>query len=295
MFSRIIVATDLSPAAFAVVKNLSGLKDYGTKECLLLQCLSLQQAGSIALSYTYSILEENLQEQKKLLEAQGFDVETRIVPGLATTEICRIAENEDYSLIVAGAESRTMVIEALLGGIAYEIIHRCRMPIFLVRLEEKRVEGMSMFEAARSNYKEHILFPTDFSETAGQAFSIVLELAAEGARKITLMHVQDKERIDPHLSYRLDEFNEIDESRLSALKEALKKVSDVEVDIVLSIGNPSKEIINAVKSRDVQLVVMGSQGRGYVNELFLGSVSHNVARHSEASVLLIPAKKGVIL
>jgi len=46
-----------------------------------------------------------------------------------------------------------------------------------------------------------------------------------------------------------------------------------------------------VRDRDVQLTVMGSQGRGYVSDLFLGSVSHNVARQSVASVLLIPAKK----
>jgi len=37
--------------------------------------------------------------------------------------------------------------------------------------------------------------------------------------------------------------------------------------------------------------VMGSQGRGFVSESFLGSVSHQVARRSPAPVLLIPAKR----
>jgi len=36
------------------------------------------------------------------------------------------------------------------------------------------------------------------------------------------------------------------------------------------------------------LVVMGSHGRGFIGELFVGSVSHNVARHAEAPVLLVP-------
>ena len=67
MFSRVIVATDLSSAAFAVVRNLSGLKAYGTAECLLLECLSLPQVGSIALSYTYSVLQKSLQEQGDML------------------------------------------------------------------------------------------------------------------------------------------------------------------------------------------------------------------------------------
>lgn len=291
MYSRVIIATDLSSSAFAVVRNLSGLKAYGTEECLLLECLSLPQVGSIALSYTYSILQKNLQEQGEMLEKQGFKVETRIVPGMATIEINRIATEENYSLVVVGAQSRSMVSEALLGSIAFDIIHRCRLPIFLVRLEENKVEGMSYYQAARCRYNQHILFPTDFSETSDQAFQVVKELVSAGTGKITLMHVQDQAHIDPHLLSSLTEFNEIDESRLAAMKETLQKLGEVDVDIVLAYGNPSREIIHAVRDRQIQLTVMGSQGRGYVSDLFLGSVSHNVARQSDASVLLIPAKK----
>ena len=290
MFSRIIVATDLSSAAFAVVRNLGGFKAYGTEECLLLECLSLPQVGSIALSYTYSILEENLQEQKALLEKEGFKVETRIVPGMATLEISRIAAEEKYSLVVAGAESRSLVSEVLLGGIAFDIIHRCRMPIFIVRLEETKVEGMSYIEGTRRDYMKHVLFPTDFSETAGRAFEAVKQLVEAGTRKVTLMHVQEQTRISPYLVDRLPEFNEIDEARLYAMKEELEKLGKVDVEIVVAYGNPSKEILTAVRDRDVQLTVMGSQGRGYVSDLLVGSVSHNVARESLASVLLIPAK-----
>ena len=194
-------------------------------------------------------------------------------------------------MVVVGALSRSMVSEALFGGIAFDIIHRCRLPIFLVRLEENTVEGMSYFQAARCRYNQHVLFPTDFSATADQAFQVVKEMAAAGAPKITLMHVQDQAHIDPHLLSNLTEFNEIDESRLTAMKETLQNLGAVDVDIVLAYGNPSREIINAVRDRQVQLTVMGSQGRGYVSDLFLGSISHNVARQSDASVLLIPAKQ----
>ena len=194
-------------------------------------------------------------------------------------------------MVVVGALSRSMVSEALFGGIAFDIIHRCRLPIFLVRLEENTVEGMSYFQAARCRYNQHVLFPTDFSATADQAFQVVKEMAAAGAPKITLIHVQDQANIDPHLLSSLNEFNEIDESRLAAMKETLQNLGTADVDIVLAYGNPSREIINAVRDRQVQLTVMGSQGRGYVSDLFLGSVSHNVARQSNASVLLIPAKQ----
>jgi len=63
------------------------------------------------------------------------------------------------------------------------------------------------------------------------------------------------------------------------------------VETILSYGSPSVEILNTVHERNTQLIVMGSQGRGFVKEFFLGSVSHNIARHSAASVLLIPANR----
>jgi hypothetical protein len=64
MFKRLIAATDLSPASFAVVSCLEKLKAYGAEQCLLLQCLSFSEAASTALSYHTDPLEKMLNEQK---------------------------------------------------------------------------------------------------------------------------------------------------------------------------------------------------------------------------------------
>lgn len=290
MFDRIIVATDFSLSAYEVVRCLGGLKAYGAKECLLMQCLSLQQVGSIALSYTTSILESNLQSQREIIEKQGLKVETRIVPGMPKKEICRIAEKENYSIIVVGAEKHSLTSEAFLGGLAYDVIHNCRKPVLIIRLEDTQSEGITCIQAKGCNFSQHILFPTDFSETADLAFGYVKELVKDGARKITLMHIQDQTRIDPHLLHRLDEFNQTDTARLEAMKKEIMAIADIEVELALTYGKPSIKILEKIHEQDVQLVVMGSQGRGYVKELFLGSVSHEITRHSDASVLLIPAK-----
>jgi nucleotide-binding universal stress UspA family protein len=110
-------------------------------------------------------------------------------------------------------------------------------------------------------------------------------------KKVTLVHVQDKSRIDRHLSHRLEEFNEIDTNRLQEIKKVLLDEGAVDVEIQLLYGSPSAEIIRLVHEQKIPLVVMGSQGRGFVKELYLGSVSHNMSRHSSASVLLVPAKR----
>lgn len=293
MFEKIIVATDLSSTAFAVVRDLSGMRAFGAKKCLLLECLSLPQVGSVGLYYTYSVLEKSLKEQADLLEKQGFDVETRVIFGLSKSEVMKAAEEENYSMIVVGAQITSLVNEALIGGIAYEMIHHVRKPILISRLAEF-MEGPEVgIHPVRTDYGASILHPTDFSDTAEQAFRMLKELVRNGARKVTLMHVQDKTKIEPYLEDRLKEFNEIDTSRLRKMKEELEATGPVKVDVILSYGNPSKEIIDFIHTESVNLVVMGSQGRGYVKDLFIGSVSHNVARHSEASVLLVPASSDI--
>lgn len=292
MFEKVIVATDLSPASNGLVDCLGGLKAYGVKYILLLQCLTLQEVGSIALSYTTAFLNAALKEQKEKLERQGFEVETRTIPGRARTEINRISDEENCSLIVVGSQGHSLVGELFFGGVAYEVVHHARKPVLVVRLELVKGEGPDCVRAARCNFAGHILYPTDFSENADRAFEYVKEMAAVGVKHITLLHVQDRTRIEPHLTHRLDEFNKIDRERLERLKTDLSKKGGPRVDIALTFGSPFSEITKFIKEQDINLVIMGTQGRGFVEELFIGSVSHNVVRHSEVSVLLIPAKHG---
>ncbi len=292
MFNRVIVATDLSPASFAFVNCLGGLRVYGAKQCLLLLCLSLQEAASAALSHTTAPLEDVLGRQREILEKQGFEVGTRILPGFAKREINRVAAEENYSLIVVGSQGHSMVGEVLLGGVSYEVIHSARTPVLLVQLEMKQAAGNVCVQPTRCDFSEHVLFPTDFSENADHAFTYVEKLATNGARRITLVHVQDKARIDPHLSHRLEEFNEIDLGRLEKMKAMLRKNAKAEIEVEVCYGSPFEEITRLIRERNVHLVVMGSQGRGFVEEIFLGSVSHNVARYAVAPVLLIPAERG---
>jgi nucleotide-binding universal stress UspA family protein len=134
-----------------------------------------------------------------------------------------------------------------------------------------------------------VLFPTDFSDNAEHAFSYVEKIAECGAKRVTLLHVQDSVQIGRHLRERLEEFNRIDTERLERFKAELEKRGVKSVRIEIPYGSPKKEIIDRTRRGDVSLVVMGSQGRGYIGELFLGSVSHAVARHSEVPVLLVPA------
>ena len=58
-----------------------------------------------------------------------------------------------------------------------------------------------------------------------------------------------------------------------------------EVETVVTFGNLAREIITSAAATD--LIVMGSQGRGAVGRLVLGSVANHVARHAPVPTLIV--------
>lgn len=289
MFSRIIIATELSPLATSMISCLSELKSLGVKECLLMECLNPCEMDSKISDYYQSIIEENLKEQKEILTVQGYTVSTKVTTGHIKNEINRIALEEDFSMMVVGATKHSMLGDAVFGGMAHEIVQYARKPILIVRVSNEPINKTKQADAC--NILEHILFPTDFSENAEKAFEYVKKMVADGVKKVTLAHVMDKAIIDPYLKHRQVEFSESDYKKMEVLKEKLLTLGMVEVDIKLLYGSPSAELLKLIENEKISLVVMGSQGRGFIPEVFLGSVSHNLARHASASVLLIPTKR----
>ena len=149
-------------------------------------------------------------------------------------------------------------------------------PILQIRIHNKGAEGESLPE--KEDLFRHVLFPTDFSENADMAYDILMKMASSDIKKITLAHVIESEDQIPEA-----------EKNLISLKTRLEDAGAKDVTYRLLEGSPTKALINLMNTDDVSLVIMGSQGRGRVQEIFLGSLSHNIARHSDVSVLLIPS------
>jgi nucleotide-binding universal stress UspA family protein len=75
---------------------------------------------------------------------------------------------------------------------------------------------------------------------------------------------------------------------LEVLQARVQAAGAAQVDLCLAAGHPVAVIRGILASRGISLVVMGTQGKGYIQELFLGSVAHNVTRLAPCPVLLIP-------
>ncbi len=289
MFKRFIVIAEFSGSVNSLVEDCQKLKVLGAEECLLIQPFIMVDSNSMDISYLLTAMEQNLAAQKAALEKIGFRVESRLLPGVTINEVADLAVKEDYSVIVVGAQKQSLAGSVVFGGLSSEMMYQTKIPVLVLRTQDE--DNQKSTPQAAVEISSHILYATDFSENADQAFPYLEQLSASGAKKITLIHIQDRSKLGSYTQEQINGFDKMDMERLELLKQKLVNAGKVQVDIVLKTGSPSVEILKFIDDNGVQLVVMGSQGRGFIKELFLGSVSHNIARQAAASVLLIPKKR----
>ncbi len=289
MFKRILIASDLSPASDSIITCINGFKSLGVEEVILFYAMGIKYLDSLKYLIKDSV-EPILNKQLNIIKSSGFNATLEIVPGIPSEEIKRVAQEKNVSLIVIGSHGESAATHLLfrIGGVTSEVLHSHEKPLLLIRTKITEKNGEKCVESSCADFKGKILYATDFSDTAYRAFEYLEEIVKNGCKNVTLFHVQDKTKIDKHLIHKLEEFNKIDTERLEMLKERLIQKGAVNVQIKIPYGNPTQEILNESKS-GYTLILMGSQGRGFIKELFLGSVSHNIARSAEISVLLIPA------
>ena len=61
----------------------------------------------------------------------------------------------------------------------------------------------------------------------------------------------------------------------------------VAVEFLIWEGSPGESVVEAAASEQVDLVVVGSHGRGSMGRLLIGSVSDHVVRHAPCPVLVV--------
>ena len=200
-------------------------------------------------------------------------------------EINRLIADEGYKLLILGSHGKSMSKEILLGSVSDSIVRNLKIPALVIKCPKEETNICAF------NLSGNILFPTDFSDNAKIAFEVLASVANHYNAKVTLYHVQDVNIVFPHLKYKLTEFNTIDKQRLDVLKQALLDRGIKEVTVKFETGHAKQAIINEINNNKYNLVVMGTQGRGWIEEVFIGGIAHAVIRKSNSSLLLVPYKR----
>ena len=139
---------------------------------------------------------------------------------------------------------------------------------------------------------KQILVPTDFSETSEVAAKYARALAQAFGADLHLMHVLE----NPYASYDPLSFtppiNFFEELEAQTRDRLMRVLADWEplhphVDVVTTRGSTFIEIIHYAKEHNIDLIVLGTHGRGPIAHMLMGSVAEKIVRKAPCPVLTV--------
>ena len=148
---------------------------------------------------------------------------------------------------------------------------------------------------------KHILVPTDFSETSEAAAKYGVALARAFNATLHLLHVEPRRDLQIMVERELVVEKSLTDpaartSPQNAARELLGRIltaheeKELRAEYVLrasGLGGPYVEIVRYAKERTIDLIVMGTHGRGFVAHMLMGSVAEKVVRKAPCPVLTV--------
>ncbi|HEY7508742.1 MAG TPA: universal stress protein [Vicinamibacteria bacterium] len=144
---------------------------------------------------------------------------------------------------------------------------------------------------------QRILVPTDFSESARHALTYGLSFAREYKAELLLLHVVE---IVP-VGYASDlfpapmaaVFQEVAAYARAELAQLAKLAHErgVATRELVAQGKPSAEIVRAARDHDVDVIVLGTHGKGMLDKALFGSTTERVVRRAPCPVLTCRLKE----
>src|SRR4030042_3609460 len=159
---------------------------------------------------------------------------------------------------------------------------------------------------------KNILYATDLSKNSSYAFLYAVDMAKRHNARIVMLHsiepvhyryLTDEDQV-PRINVMLErEKKQERETDLKKMKESLQtfcKRTEAQIGppcvelvskILVPIGHPVEEILKAADEEGCDAVVLGTHGKGFLRQTFLGSVAGAVLQRARkpAFVITLPS------
>lgn len=146
---------------------------------------------------------------------------------------------------------------------------------------------------------KNILWPTDFSELAGNAMITAIEMCKRHNATLHILHVVENQltavprEARVPVFYLLPDMENAGREKLLALTETIKNKHKIKVKTHLDFGIPAFAIRDKAIDIKSELIIVGTHGASGFRELFIGTTAYALIRNTTIPVLTIPGKKKV--
>ncbi len=289
LLEAILVPVDFSGGTGDLLRSAAAISRTFRSEIILQNVLPPFDASSEPrgrlLDMACAGASARLEQCCKTIETHGGTVRDALVDqGVPSQEIVARAKELDVNVVMLGAASCPEKARQGLGPTADEVRRRCPKPVWLVR------PGLPQ--------PRSIVCPVDFSAVSKRALRNAVHLARQMEASLTVATVippspgwtvlsgpdetAENERIDRETD-RFDRFlQQFDFHR-------------VRWDKLLLSGEPAEQIVELIRRRGSDLLIMGSAGRTGLWRMIAGGVTDKVAARVGCSMITMMDEDAVRL
>ncbi len=207
-----------------------------------------------------------------------------ITQGNVSTAILETAEANQVSLIIVGARGANPIKELLLGSVSSTVLRRAGTSVLILPGVSETVDSDHSGSLSRLELFSKVPVPTDFSESAMDAFSMIKSIP--GIRELVLLNVVTKAESQSEIETSVMEA----QSRLEGMKREIS--AGITTRIHVRVGDPAGMIDSVARDEGVSLISMSAHGTDWLHEMVLGSTTFSVLRKTKRPVLVIRKGEG---
>ena len=243
--------------------------------------------------------EERLRDIERALESRADEIEEAVglrprvrplVGEVARTILGIHTEEERPALLSFGSKVLGGVGRVLVGEALDEVLSKSRGPV-LINPEPHPASKARILERGETGDREGpaILVATDGSEVSRRAGEYATRLAGGLGAKLFVLYVVD-EHLAFHAGIHYGEFVEMlarDGREATGRLRALAEEAGVGCEELVVLGSPKRTIIAAAAEVGADSIVLGAEGMSGLEHALIGSVSEEVLRHANRTVLVV--------
>lgn len=310
MLSRILVPLDGSPLAEAVLPQVIELATLRKAEIILLRvALAHAILGTDPVEAQVRVVEDAQSYLAKIetnLAAQGLAVKSAVRYGHAADEILDHARIGGVEMIAMSTHGRGGVRRWVLGSVAETVVRHAPVPVLLVRATGPFVSSRAAPREAEAPTTpaasapttvaiRHILCPVDLTPVCRDIMATAGAMASRFGAHLTVLHaVYDPLNVacshiphPPLEQLREEMIRSAEETLRGEMQRALGPAP--RASLVVVAGSPFQQIIRHARTHNVDLIVMGTEGKTGLNHAIMGSTAEQVVRRAPCPVLSLRA------
>lgn len=158
----------------------------------------------------------------------------------------------------------------------------------------------------KSMQVKKVLITLDYNPTAQKVAEAGYSLAKSMNAEVILLHVMTDPVYYSSLGYspimgfngyidmgplELESINGLKNASLKYLKKTGQHLGDENIETVVAEGDFADAILKTARDLHIDLIVMGSHSRRWLDQVLLGSVTEKVLHHTKIPLYIIPTKE----